>query len=122
MALFSSHTSMVQRSKGQSAVASAAYNARALLTQSVIDKSTNITTIFRYDYSKKEGLAYSKIYAPEDAPAWVMIREKLWNKAEDCELRHDSQTARKIMIALPIELDDKGHIALLEESGQLHEI
>ena len=115
MALFSSHTSMVQRSKGQSAVASAAYNARALLTQSVIDKSTNITTIFRYDYSKKEGLAYSKIYAPEDAPAWVMIREKLWNKAEDCELRHDSQTARKIMIALPIELDDKGHIALLEE-------
>jgi len=42
MALYSSHTSVVKRSSGQNAIASAAYNSRSKLTLYVTDKETNI--------------------------------------------------------------------------------
>ena len=85
MAIYSLSVSMVQRSKGENAVASAAYNSRSKLTLNVHDKVTGIDNQFTFDYSKKGGLAYSKIYAPEGSPDWVYDREQLWNKAEACE-------------------------------------
>ena len=115
MAHYSVHMGFVQRSKGQSAVASAAYNARAKLEQTVVDKKTGITTTLTFDYSAKQGLAYSKIYAPDGAPDWVYDREVLWNKAEDAERRQNSRSARKIMVALPNELNLEQQIALVEE-------
>jgi len=96
MAHYSVHVSEVQRGKGQNAVASAAYIARAKLELTVFDKATGITGTLIFDYSAKPGLAYSKIYAPDDAPLWVYDREVLWNKAEDAERRRNYQTARKI--------------------------
>ena len=115
MAHYSLHVSEVQRGKGQNAVASAAYNARDKLELTVVDKKTGVTTTLTFDYSAKPGLAYSKIYAPDDAPLWVYDREVLWNKAEDAERRRNSQTARKIMVALPNELNLEQQIALVEE-------
>ena len=115
MAHYSVHVSEVQRSKGQNAVASAAYNARNKLELTVVDKKTGVTTTLTFDYSAKPGLTYSKIYAPIDAPDWVYDREVLWNKAEDAERRRNSQTARKIMVALPNELNLEQQIALVEE-------
>ncbi|WPX99218.1 Ti-type conjugative transfer relaxase TraA [Candidatus Megaera polyxenophila] len=115
MAHYSVHVSEVQRGKGQNAVASAAYNARDKLELTVVDRKTGVTTTLMFDYSAKQGLAYSKIYAPDGAPDWVYDREVLWNKAEDAESRRNSQTARKIMVALPNELNLEQQIALVEE-------
>ena len=115
MAIYSLHVSMVQRSRGQNAVQSAAYNSRSKLTLNVHDKTTGLANQFTFDYSKKGGLAYSKIYAPDGSPDWVYDREELWNKAEACEVRANSQTARKFMVALPIELNEEQNIALMEE-------
>ncbi len=98
MALFSSHTSMVQRSKGQNAIAAAAYNSRSKLTLWKPEEKGNEVVQLAWDYSSKDGLSYSKIHAPSYAPRWVYDRELLWNKAEAAELRIDGQPARKIRL------------------------
>ncbi len=123
MALFSSHTSMVQRSKGENAIAAAAYNARSKLTlRKRVEKGNEIVEL-TWDYRDKEGLVYSKIHSPSYAPQWVYDRELLWNKAEASELRVDGQPARKIMVALPVELSEEQNIDLLEEfTGKLVEL
>ena len=115
MALFSSHTSMVQRSKGQNAIAAAAYNSRSKLTLWKREEHGNEFAEIAWDYSSKEGLSYSKIHAPTSAPKWVHDRQLLWNAAEAAEVRIDGQPARKIMLALPIELSEEQNIDLLEE-------
>jgi len=115
MASLSAQVSNVRRSIGQNAIASAAYNSRSKLELNVTDKVSNITVGLSWDYSKKDGLAFSKIYAPEHAPDWVYDREKLWNAAEKAENRCDSTTAQKIMLPLPNELSMEQNIALLED-------
>lgn len=115
MAIYSAHVSEVQRSKGQNAVAASAYNARAKLELELLDKRSGVVTKITYDYSAKEGIAYSKITAPDHAPDWVYDRQTLWNKAEQVEYKCNAQTARKIMLALPIELNLDQHIVFVEE-------
>ena len=115
MANFSVHVSTVKRSSGQNAIASAAYNSRSKLSLNATDKDTNITVQLAWDYSKKDGLAYSQIHAPENAPEWVHDREKLWNKAEQAENRCNSVTAGKVMIALPNEFSIEQNIELVKE-------
>lgn len=90
MANYSVHVSTVKRSSGQNAIASAAYNSRSKLSLNATDKDTNITVQLAWDYSKKGGLAYSQIHAPENAPEWVHDRQQLWNKAEQAENRCDA--------------------------------
>ncbi len=114
MAHFSVHVGTIRRGIGQNAIASAAYISRSKLTLYATDKETNITVPLVWDYRKKAGLAFSKIYAPINAPEWVFNREKLWNKCEEIENRCDSETGGKIMIALPNELTEEQNIALLE--------
>ena len=115
MAHFSVHVGTIRRGIGQNAIASAAYISRSKLTLHATDKETNITVPLVWDYRKKAGLAFSKIYAPINAPEWVFNREKLWNKCEEIENRCDSETGGKIMIALPNELTEEQNIALLED-------
>lgn len=115
MAHFSVHVSTVRRSVGQNAIASAAYIARSKLTLYTTEKETNITVPFVWDYRKKGGLVFSKIYAPDYAPEWVYDQEKLWNKSELVENRCDAEPAGKIMIALPNKLTDEQNIVLLED-------
>lgn len=104
MAHLSAQVNTVRRSVGQNAIASAAYISRSKLSLNATDKDTNITVQLAWDYSKKDGLAYSKIHAPEHAPDWVFDREKLWNRAELVENRCDATIAHKIMLPLPNEL------------------
>ena len=118
MSFLSAQVSTVKRSAGQNAIASAAYNSRSKLSLTVTDKETNISVNLDWDYSKKEGLAHSKIYAPEHAPDWVFDREVLWNKAEQAENRCDATTAQKIMLPLPNEFTTEQNIALLEDFVQ----
>ncbi|NRB10786.1 MAG: MobA/MobL family protein [Rickettsiaceae bacterium] len=115
MAIFSMHVSEVQRSKGQSAVAASAYISRSKLSLYKNYSSKNKKNITTYSYINRNDIGYSKIFAPTSAPDWVYDREKLWNRCEEVEKRINSQTARKIMVALPIELTAEQNIELIKE-------
>ena len=62
MAHYSVHVGTVKRSSGQNAIESAAYISRSKLTLHQLDKEYNIPVSFAYDYSKKGGLGFAKIY------------------------------------------------------------
>lgn len=102
MASYHCHASIVKRSSGHSAVAAAAYRGRTDLT----DERTGQ----RHDYTRAYGgtdLAFSGIFAPEDAPAWAHDRAQLWNHVEAFENRRNSQLARDFDIALAHELTEE---------------
>lgn len=88
---------MISRSKGQSVVASAAYRSGERLK----DELTNETK-----YYKRKVKPEVMILAPSHSPEWVENREKLWNEVEKSETRKNSQLAREINIALPVELSN----------------
>jgi hypothetical protein len=96
---YSFNCKMVQRSKGQSAVAAAAYQAG--------EKLRDQRTGRKYQYhKKKQGVAWSEILVPENSPIWATERGELWNRVEAAEKRVDGQAARRIILALPKELSD----------------
>lgn len=84
MALYHFHRSNIQRSKGQNAVAKAAYISASKLVYKTIDKETGEEISIIYDFTKKKGVVYSKIFVPEgfEDAAWLQDREQLWNAAE----------------------------------------
>jgi hypothetical protein len=96
---------IVQRSKGHSAVAAAAYRARMEIT--------NERTGETWNYSrKKNDVLFAGIYAPNDAPEWMTDRAQLWNNVERVERYKTAQLSRDFTIALPHELS-------LEENKRL---
>ncbi len=97
MAIYHLSVKVVQRSKGRSATAAAAYRA----AEKIHDDKTNVT----HDYRKKRGVFGAEILAPSNTPDWVNNREKLWNEVEKIEKRCDARVAREIDIALPVELN-----------------
>jgi Ti-type conjugative transfer relaxase TraA len=101
---------MVQRNKGQSAVAAAAYRSASLLVEE--------TTGIAHDYTRKKGVEHSAILAPDGAPSWVFDRETLWNSVEQSERRKDAQVAREIEVGLPVELSKSEQLALLRDYVQ----
>jgi hypothetical protein len=96
MASYHLNIKAVSRSKGRSATAASAYRAAV----KVHDERTGEL----HDYSRKQGLVYSEIVAPGQAPAWARDRGRLWNAAEAAEHRKNSTVAREFEIALPHEL------------------
>ena len=107
MAIFHFSAKVVSRGKGQSSVAKAAYNART--------KLENERTGEAHDYSRAEGLVFSGIFAPKNAPEWVQDRERLWSEVEAAEKRKDAQLAREVEIALPHELTDEQRRQLITD-------
>lgn len=103
MAIFHLSAKVVSRGSGQSAIAKAAYNSRSKLE----DERTGLTK----DYSRKNGVEFSGIFAPKNAPEWANDRQQLWNaveRREDASNRAASaQLAREVVIALPHELTDE---------------
>jgi hypothetical protein len=99
MARFHVTAKVVSRSKGQSVVAKAAYNAR--------DKLLNERDGQPKDYRELGDTVFSGIFAPEDAPEWARDREALWNEVERGEKRKDAQLAVELEMALPHELTDE---------------
>ena len=59
-----------------------------------------------FDYSRKQGVLYSEVIAPENAPNWARNRIELWNRSEAAERRGDAHVAREIQISLPHELSN----------------
>lgn len=100
----------IKRSDGQSVVGSAAWRARENLYDERLGK--------KHKYAHFKDLADSMILIPEHAPERLKDRETLWNEVEKVENRKDAQLARLIEIALPVELDMKQRIALVQEFAQ----
>ncbi len=96
MAIYHLSAQVIGRSSGRSSVAAAAYRSGSELH----DERTDLY----HDYSRRRDID-SWIQAPEGAAAWVSDRQSLWNRVEASERRWDSQVAREINVALPIELD-----------------
>lgn len=110
MAIYHFHAEMVSRERGQSVVACAAYRAG----ESLYDERLGQT----WDYTRKQGVEYSEILAPPEAPSWVHNRETLWNTVEATECRKDAQLARQAIIAMPIELSRDQQVKLLHDFAQ----
>jgi hypothetical protein len=105
MAQYHFAAALVCRSKGQSAVAAAAYRAGARLDDERLGKT--------FDYTRRRGVLHSEILAPENAPDWMRDRKQLWNAVEKAEKRKDSQLARSLDIALPHELTPEQNLKLV---------
>lgn len=88
--------SIVKRSAGQSAVASAAYQSGAALF-SEHDNEPKA-------YSEKSGIVHAEIMLCTNAPPEYSDRNTLWNAVEKAEIQWNSQLARKIVLALPNEV------------------
>ena len=101
------HVDIVSRSKGESVIAKAAYNARDKLKDDYYGKT--------HDYSKKDDLVFSKIFLPEHIPKKFSKREYLWNEVEKIEKSKNSQLARNLLFTLPRELNEEDRIKLISE-------
>ena len=107
MAIYHFTVAVISRARGQRIVATAAAQSAAKLR----DEYYSVT----HNHLHREGVGFTEIVAPADAPAWVFDREQLWNRVEAAERRKDSQLARAIEISLPVELDSAQCIELLRE-------
>ena len=96
MAIYHYSASIIGRSSGGKVTAAAAYRSGSKIT----DEQTGLT----FDYRRKTGVDATEIIAPDSAPDWVNNRARLWNEVERIERRKDSQLAREINLALPVEL------------------
>ena len=107
MAIFHHETKIISRKVGQSACAAAAYRSGQKIEDDRYGKT--------HDYTNKKGIVYEQILLPHDSPDWANDRERLWNEVERKELRGDSQLAREVNIALPIELTRDEQIKLITD-------
>lgn len=100
----------IDRSKGRSVVAAAAYRAGDHLWDERYEDSHNFT--------RKSGISHSEIFLPEGAPEAFRNRETLWNAVEKSERRKDAQLAREIEVALPRELNEADRLELVRSFVQ----
>lgn len=96
MAIYHLHCKVFSRSKGQTAIAAAAYRSGSKL------EDYELGTVS--DYTKKKGIAFSEIELPSNAPKEYADREVLWNAVQEVETSKDAQLCREFEIALPKEL------------------
>lgn len=96
MAIYHLHCKVFSRSKGQTAIAAAAYRSGTKL------EDHELGTVS--DYTKKKGIAFSEIELPSNAPKEYADREVLWNAVQEVEKSIDAQLCREFEIALPKEL------------------
>ena len=104
MALFHLSVTQVQRSAGQSAVASAAYRAGERLYSERYGEYS--------DYTRKGGVVYTEILLPPHAPREYADRQTLWNAVEAAERGKNAQLAYSFDIALQNEFTLEENIAL----------
>jgi len=107
LAIYHCSIKTISRGKGQSAIAAAAYRAGEKIT-SEYDGRTS-------DYTRKGGIVHTEIILPNNAPAEYQDRAILWNAVEKIEKAKNSQLAREIQLALPIELSYMQNVNLVRE-------
>jgi hypothetical protein len=67
------------------------------------------------DYTKKTGIEFKNIYAPENTKKELLDRETLWNTVETIETRKNSQLSREFEVAFPCELNQEQREKMLNE-------
>lgn len=107
-------TKSITRSKGQSAVASAAYRSGKCLEDKRYGKIQ--------DYSSRAGILSADIILPSSLKNQLLVpsldRQTLWNTAESAEKRKDSRVAREWIVNLPFELPEDERKLLAHEFSQ----
>ena len=101
---------IVKRSQGQSAVAGAAYQSGERLF-SEYDQKTKF-------YNKKKELVHAEIMLPSHAPPGFADRATLWNAVEAVENQWNSQLARRIVQAFPVEVPKEQYFSMIKEFCQ----
>ena len=104
MADYHFHVTQIKRSKGQSAVACAAYRSGEKLFSEYYGKVS--------DYTRKRGIVHSEILLPSHAPPEYSNRQTLWNAVEKAEPHPKAQLAYSFDIALQNEFSMEENIAL----------
>lgn len=66
-----------------------------------------------HDYTRKRGIVHSEILLPPNAPPVFQDRGTLWNSVEEIEKACNSQLARELEVALPIELSREEQVRLV---------
>lgn len=107
MAIYHLSIKIISRGKGKSTVAAAAYRAGETIT--------NEYDGIIHDYTRKSGIVHTEILLPEHAPKEYADRSILWNAVEQIEKNKNSQLAREIELALPVELSREQNIFLVCE-------
>ena len=71
-----------------------------------------------HDFTRKRGIVHTEILLPPHAPPDFADHSTLWNSVEKIEKSKNSQLAREIEVALPIELDREQQIQLVRDYVQ----
>ena len=104
MAIFHFTVTQTKRSKGQSAIASAAYRSGERLYSEYYGEYS--------DYTRKGGVICSDILLPPHAPKEYADRQTLWNAVEKAERGKTAQLAYSFEISLQNEFSLEENIAL----------
>ena len=107
MALFHLNVTQIKRSKGQSAIAAAAYRAGEKLYSEYYGETS--------DYTNKGGVICSEILLPDHAPREYADRKTLWNAVEKAERGKNAQLAYSFDIALQNEFSMDENVALARQ-------
>ena len=107
MPLFHLNVTQIKRSKGQSAIAAAAYRAGEKLYSEYYGKTS--------DYTNKHGVICSEILLPDHAPREYADRQTLWNAVEKAERGKNAQLAYSFDIALQNEFSLDENITLARQ-------
>lgn len=110
MALYHFSVKAISRADGRSVVACAAYRAGEKLTCEYYGKEQ--------DYTKKTGVEFTNIYAPENTKSVLLDRNQLWNSVEKTERKKNALLAREFEIAFPSELNAQQRKKMLDELCQ----
>lgn len=107
MAIYHCSIKVISRGKGKSAVAAAAYRSGEVIH--------NRYDGVMHDFTRKRGIVYTEVILPPYAPPEFSDRSVLWNSVEQIEKSKNSQLAREIEVALPIELGRDKQIQLVRK-------
>ena len=107
MAIYHFSVKAISRADGRSAIAAAAYRSGEKLIDQKQQKEQ--------DYTRKTGVEFKKIYAPDNAKVELLDRQSLWNIVEKVENRKNSVLAREFEIAFPQELNAEQRQQLLDD-------
>lgn len=111
MAIYHLSHSFVRRSRGQSTIAKAAYNAGQKLAGNEADQAS--------DYTRKGGILFEEVSLPSGTPDWANDRGELWRRLEIRENQstrsRDAILAHSFDMALPHELTLQQNIYLAQD-------
>jgi hypothetical protein len=68
-----------------------------------------------HDYRRKGGVVSAFVLTPDGAPDWAQDRAALWSAVHARETRKNSQLAREVRLALPLELDADARADLVRD-------